>query len=68
VRPTLNARDVRSPQGLGCASNPHVTEARPLTQCAAWAPLIMTSSAVWIQCTILSKDSFFWYITFEGQV
>lgn len=41
VRPALNARDVRSPQGLGYASNPRVTEVGPLTQCVARTPLIM---------------------------
>jgi hypothetical protein len=42
--PALNAYDVRSLQGLGCASNLHVTKAEPLTQCVAWASLIMTST------------------------
>jgi hypothetical protein len=31
VLPALNVGDVRSPQGMCRASNPRVTEARPLT-------------------------------------
>jgi hypothetical protein len=44
AHPTLNASGVRSPQGLCRVRKLCVTEARPLTQCVAWAPFIMTST------------------------